>query len=503
MRRRGVDNDAETADASSHQRLEAIGVSKAFGSLKALEDVELTVLAGEVHVLVGENGAGKSTLVSLLNGSQAPDAGTVQVDGQKVDEPSVALDAGVATVRQHLSLVPSMTGLENVALAIGASADTETRRLVDEQADRYGVQARLSERVEDTEMPARQRLALLRALCQHPRFLLLDEPTTFLPPTEIPQFLETLRSLAEDGLGVLLITHRVEEVRAAADRGTVLRQGRVVATFSSAEMPDRRKLAALIAGHEVRDVTPAERHGGEVNLEARGLEVQGNHGQPLVRGIGIEATAGSIVGLAGVDGNGQEPLLLALGGFLQSSGGRIVHGGVDITSWPARRRLAAGIRSVPSNRRDGIVPEMTITEHFQIAGLPYDRASVEGALESYGVRPADAGARADRLSGGNQQKLQLALAIEQGGDVLLLSYPTSGLDVEAQVRIHEILIEEARRGTAIILASGELDELFAICDRIVVLNRGRTVGEQVRGGFDAEQLVSWYIAKDYENQERV
>lgn len=512
MRQRGIDkaetavasgiDKAKTAVASGRSRLEAIGVSKLFGHVQALDGVDLEVLGGEIHVLAGENGAGKSTLVSLLNGSRAPDAGRIVVDGHQLEpDPAAALAVGVVTMPQDLSLVPSMTGLENIALAVRRSAGTAPRQHASELAGRYGVRVELSQRIDEMEMPARQRLALLRALCQRPRMLLLDEPTTFLPPTEISAFLATLRSLAADGVGILLITHRIEEVRAAADRGTILRQGKVVANFSSAEMPSHRELAALIAGHEVRDVSPPARRPGATRLEMDDLEVRDGDDQLLVDGVRMQAAAGSILGLAGVDGNGQEPLLLALAGFLKPASGRVLHAEVDVTSWSARRRMDAGIRSVPSDRSHGIVRGLTLAEHFRIAGLPSDSASVEAALERYGVRPAEANARADRLSGGNQQKLQLALAIEHGCDVLLLPYPTSGLDVEAQVRVQEILVEEAERGTTVLFASGELDELFAVCDRIVVMNRGHAVGEQSRGEFDAEQLVSWFIAGEGQSEE--
>jgi ABC-type uncharacterized transport system ATPase subunit len=491
-----------TTSASSRTRLEALGVTKTFGSLRALSDVDFAVEGGEVHVLVGENGAGKSTLVSLLNGSRGPDAGSVRVGGTvlPLPDPKAALEHGVVTEHQELSLVTTMTGLENVALAIGKPAGRATRALARSLCDRYGLSVELAQPVHEMEMPARQRLALLRALCQRPRFLLLDEPTTFLPPTEIPTFLETVRSLAADGLGIVLISHRMDEVRAAADRVTVLRQGEVVAALASGEIPSGRELAALIAGHEVREVTPGDRPAGEQRIAAEDLEVRDGR-RTVVDGVRLAAAGGTIVGLAGVDGNGQEPLLLALAGLMRPAAGRVVHGDDDVTGWPVRRRMAAGIRSVPANRREGVVPGLTIAEHFRIAGLLRDPGVLPGLLERYDIRPADPGARADRLSGGNQQKLLLALAIEQPGDVLLLPYPTSGLDVDAQARVHTMLIDEARRGAAVVVASGDLDELMTLCDRIVVLNRGRIAGEQSRAEFDSQQLIRWFI--DAGDRERV
>lgn len=478
-------------------------MSKSFATVPALHAVDFAVRAGQVHVLVGENGAGKSTLVSLLNGAVAPDHGHVTLDENDLPagDQHAALAAGVVTVHQQLALVPTMTGLENIALAVSSAAGRKLRDHATEVLARYRLDVDLSLLVHDLDMPARQRLALARALCRRPRFLLLDEPTAYLPPTDIPSFLDLLRTLAADGVGIALITHRIEEVRAIADCGTVLRAGRGVASFSAGDMPSRDHLAALIAGHEVPRIDPGVVSEGPPHLRVDGLEVRDGEGHPVVNRLTLEVAAGSIVGLAGVDGNGQEPLLDAITGLATASSGTIRLGKHDITHWSARRRMHAGVRCVPNDRAEGIVPGFSIADHFRLADLPPGKAPVAAVLERYDVRPADPAALATSLSGGNQQKLLIALALEQPGQLLVLPYPTSGLDVDAQSRIYALLVDRARNaGTTILLASGELDELITICDRIVVLNRGRPAGEQRRGSFDANALVASFISSETEGE---
>ncbi|HEY0279040.1 MAG TPA: ATP-binding cassette domain-containing protein [Solirubrobacterales bacterium] len=470
------------------------GIRKAFGEFVANDDIDIEIGPGRIHALLGENGAGKSTLVSILDGRVAADRGEVTLGGGRLE--TVGRHGAVATVQQHLALVPSMTGLENIALALGRAADETLRSEIGAVEKRFGIEAPLEVRVAELELPQRQRIALVEALAQEPRILILDEPTTFLPPDEIAIFLTKVRELARSGVGVLLITHHLEEARSVADEVTVLRHGKVIEHHQASELPSSADLVAAMVGEAM--VEP-RRVGGlrpEVVLEVDGVTVV-DRGHRVVDTVDLELRRGEILGLAGVDGNGQAELLDALAGLRRVTAGTINFAARDVTREPLRSRLVAGLQFVSSERRrDGIVPGFTIAEHFSLFPLELPAAGLEDLLRRFDVRPPDPRMVAENLSGGNQQKMVFARAIQTAPAVLILAYPTQGLDVLATSRLHQVLCDRADAGMATILASSDLDELMGVCDRIAVMSRGRIVGALSAAEFDRQRLGSWFSAGD-------
>ncbi len=476
--------------------LDVRGISKTYGSIRANQDIDLRVAAGSVHALLGENGAGKSTLVNLINGRHVPDFGEIWFDGGLVAASDTSRpDSRIATVHQDLALVPVMTGLENIALALHRSADRDLRRTAADMQRRVGTNVDLDRPVEQLELPQRQRIELIKALCGEPRLLILDEPTTFLPPTETGPFLDVVRQLRDDGLAVLLITHRLDEARAVADCATVLRHGRVVARHLGPGLPDDQVLARQIVG---TDVPVPNRPHAVLGNEVLTLDTVSHReaGHPVVDEVSLRLRAGEILGLAGVDGNGQLELLELVAGLRRCTGGRIELSGRPIHGGTLHHRAELGLQYVSGDRRrDGIVPTFTIAEHFEVVLGKGSARGLDGVLRRADVRPPDPRARADELSGGNQQKLMMARALERRPTVMLLSYPTQGLDVLASAQLRQMLIGRADAGVAIIMASGDLDELLGMCDTVAVMNGGRVVGIQRSGAFDRDELSSWYTAR--------
>ncbi len=476
--------------------LVADGVTKSFGATRANDTVSLRLLGGEVHALLGQNGAGKSTLVGVLTGRLVADAGSVRLDGVELPagNPRAHAAAGIATVFQDLMLVPSMTALENIALALGLAASRTTRNRVAKVSEDFDLPVELDERVSQLELPQRQRIELLRALCQEPTILLLDEPTSLLPPTLIDVFLQKVRELADRGIAVLLITHRLDEARRIADRVTILRGGRVIGEYEHGGLPSTSELAQAMVGTTVVERSALVSATDEDVLEATELSVTDETKHRVVNDVSLCVSTGEILGVAGVDGNGQLELLEAMAGLREATAGRLHLQGEEITSSSSYERWHAGIHFVSGDRRrDGIVPTFSLADHFTYALGADVLDEVPSVLRTYAVQPPDPNFRADQLSGGNQQKLVIARACERDSKVLLLSYPTQGLDVQATANIRDILVENASRGTAIVFTSSDLDELLSISHRVVVMNRGRIVGEQDRDAYDRKQLAEWYV----------
>jgi simple sugar transport system ATP-binding protein len=481
---------ATVAPGSSVLRAERI--TKWFGSTHANDAVDLDLIAGEVHGLLGQNGAGKSTLIGIMTGRYAPDSGRIVAGGDELPsgDPRSAVAHGIATVFQDLVLVPSMTGLENIAVGLGVAATRETRERVLQVQEEYDLPAKLDVVVHDLEVPERQRIELLRALCQAPRALLLDEPTSLLPPTRVAPFLAGVKRLTEHGLAVLLITHRLQEARSICDRITILRQGRVVAAHTQDDFPSNDELAiemlgtAVVEHFEVGEVGPPQ-------LDVRELTVRDALKHVVVESVSFDVRQGEIVGLAGVDGNGQVELLEAIAGLRPPYEGCVLLHGEDITSMRHERRFHSGIVIVSGDRRrHEIVPELSVAEHFE-----YVRGSIrpdlQRLLEDYNVRPPTPSLRGDSLSGGNQQKMIMARACDSAPKVLLASYPTQGLDVQASVNIRELLLDRARKGSAIIVSSSDLDEVLSISHRVIVMNHGRIMGVMAREEVDRRKLAAW------------
>ena len=464
--------------------LELRGIAKRFGSVRALHGADFLLAPGEVHALLGENGAGKTTLMLVALGLLRPEEGELRVDGilQVVDSPRTARTLGIGMVHQHFTSVPALTVAENVALGAGHGIG---RGLSAPAAGT--VQARLwtgldpAAKVETIPVGLRQRLEIVKALAADARILLLDEPTAVLTPPEVDDLLDTVRRFAADGGSVVLITHKLDEVFRVADRVTVLRDGRVTLTAPLPEVtPDQvaeamlgRVAEATAAGAPPR-TRPSPTPGGELRVDARGLRLAGLDG----RGIGLEGAdlmvhAGEIVGLAAVEGNGHRELLHAVAGLASPLAGLL--------------RVDGPVALVPEDRTtEGLIPELSLAENVTL-GLgaeapwvrrgwidwPAARARTRQLLIEFDVRAPGPSAKALALSGGNQQKLVMARALEGRPKVLVAEGPTRGLDIAATAAVHGHLRRAAREGVAVLLYSADLDEVLSLAHRVVVVARGR------------------------------
>jgi simple sugar transport system ATP-binding protein len=489
------------------------GITKRFGNKTVLEDVSLDVSPGEVHCLLGENGAGKSTLCNIVFGVHRADAGVVELGGERFEPegPAHALRSGVAMVHQHFSLVGNMTALENLMLgrAQGRLDPRAMEARVTPLAEQFGLAAPLHKPVEDLSVGERQRIEILKCLLEKPRLLVLDEPTAVLPPREVAGLLEICRRVAGEGCGVVLVTHKLTEIGAVAHRTSVLRRGRVVDTVAM-EGADLGALVRAMVGREVRslDVAPGAKAeavrpdplpGTDRGLRLEGLAWKNEAGVTRLD-VTLSIGPGEIVGVAGVEGNGQRELGDILAGLSAPSAGRVLLNGEDITGLPPRELTRRGIGIVPEDRhRVGCHVDLTVAENLWLgqAGrftrfglLQRDRMRREAQerLSAFDVRggPDD---RFGDLSGGNQQKVVLAreLAIDPLA-FLLAAQPTRGLDVGAVEAVYGHIRRARDGGAAVLLVSSELDELLAVVDRVVVLYRGRVVGEVPAGREQTERV---------------
>lgn len=479
-------------------------VTKVYGTTRANDAMSIEIRSGEVHGLLGQNGAGKSTLVGILTGHIQPDAGRVLADDEPVDLSSgeAARNAGIVAVYQSPMLVLSMTGLENVALTLGRPPTPAVRERLTQITERVKLPVELDTRLEQLDMAARLRIEFAGALCQSPKVLLLDEPTTFLPPTQVDDFLECVRRLADDGMAVLMITHRLNEARQVCDRVTVIRAGAVVACYSHDEFPGNDALAMAMLGEAVTEPEPKGAPKSEAALSVSGLSSPAhNQSEVALANIDLDVNVGEIVGIAGVDGNGQIDLLEAIAGLRSSSGVVALHGD-DLAHLPYAARFRRGLQLLSGDRRRyGIVPELTVFEHFAFALDDPSRDEVLEQLAAYDTRPLDLDIAASDLSGGNQQKVMLARALMAHPRVLMLAHPTQGLDVSAAARIHGALLEHARGGVGVVIVSSDLDELLGLCDRVMVMYRGCIVGSQRRGAIDRRVLAHWFVGSSEQGGE--
>jgi simple sugar transport system ATP-binding protein len=487
------------------------GISKQFGGRPALEQVSLEVHAGEVHCLLGENGAGKSTLCNIVFGVHQPDDGHLMLDGRQFLPlgPGHALASGVAMVHQHFSLVGNMSAIENMLLgrARGRSLKlADMAKRVRGLSEEYGLEVDLDRPVEELSVGERQRIEVLRCLLDGPQLLVLDEPTAVLPPREVGALLEICRRLAERGCGLVLVTHKLAEIAEIAHRTTVLRRGRVVETVTMAGAgTDLGALVRAMVGREVRPLelrgnadaaaatsvgeempaTPTERPA----LEIEGLVVKDAAGATRLD-ISLSVRRGEIVGLAGVEGNGQSQLGAVLAGLLAPTTGRVRIGGTDVSGWPPRELSRIGVGIVPEDRHAvGCHLALSVAENLLLGTLDqYTRfgllrrdrmaRAAEQRMKAHDVRAAGPDAPMSSLSGGNQQKVVLARELALDPLVFLLAaQPTRGLDVGAVESVYTEIRRACTRGAGVLLISSELDELLAVADRVMVIYRGRIVGE--------------------------
>ena len=472
------------------------GIEKRFGAVQANRGASLEVAAGEIHALVGENGAGKSTLMRILAGLIEPDAGMVQVSGRDVTgwRTSDAIAAGVGMVHQHFMLVPTLTVAENVVLGRephrGPVLDLERARVdVTDVASRYGLRVEASRRVGDLSVGEAQRVEILKTLFRGARILILDEPTAVLSPLEVQDLWRVLRALKDGGGTIVLITHKLDEVMQISDRVTVMRRGETVARMATRET-NPAELARAMVGREVAlgGVALTARAPGPPGLVVRDLEVAGTRRARDVDGVSFTVASGEILGLAGVEGNGQSALLDAIAGLRPVASGSIALGARDITAASVAERAAAGLAHIPEDRhRRGLILDYSVADNLILGRQGrfarwgrLDRARVaehaRTAVERFDIRPPDASLPARALSGGNQQKI--VIAREMGGDfsVLLAAQPTRGVDVGAIEFIHAQLRAARDAGKAVLLVSAELQEILALSDRVAVMYGGKLVG---------------------------
>jgi simple sugar transport system ATP-binding protein len=505
-----VAGDPPTAGGST-ALVELRGITKRFpGGTLANDAIDLELRHGEILALLGENGAGKSTLMSILYGLLRRDEGEIRLRGHPVRFRSAhdAIRHGLGMVHQHFMLVPTLTVAENLMLGQPSPRAPllEDRRAVAariaELARRHGLAVEPHSRVESLSVGQQQRVEILKALYRGAEILILDEPTAVLTPQEVDELLAVLRGLAADGRSIVFISHKLDEVLRLADRIAVLRGGRLVATVPAAST-DARTLGRLMVGRDLEDVVATHAAGqGEPRLTLRGVEAVDDRGVPALCGIDLVVHAGEIVGIAGVDGNGQRELEEVIAGLRAPRSGRILLAGRDVTVATTSRRLAAGLGYVASDRygrallRDFTIADNLVLERFHRppfsrAGI-LDRAAIEGharrLVEAFGIRAASIKSSAGRLSGGNAQKLVLARALSQAPTVLLVCQPTRGVDVGAIELVHGELLRRRDAGMAVLLISTELDEVLALSDRILVLYEGRIAGERRAGEATAEEL---------------
>ncbi|MCY9662082.1 ATP-binding cassette domain-containing protein [Paenibacillus chondroitinus] len=490
--------------------LEANQLVKRFGELLACNKVDLQVLAGEVHAILGENGAGKSTLMKMISGVYSVDEGTMKWLGEEVrlQSPAKAKAQGIGMVYQDFRLVPALSVLENIVLAITNKGvfmnRTKIRQQILEVSVRYGISVNPDAWVWQLDLGERQRVEILKVLLMKgTRLIIFDEPTSVLTPIEVDAFLQMLDRLRKDHYAVLLITHKINEVMAVADRVTVLRHGSVIYTATQEANFTGDQLVASMMGMKqlvkLEERTPwiASSQVPVHALQGRQLTIQDDHGQMIVDGIDISIEKGKIVGIAGISGNGQKELFEALFGLRALSSGSLIINGINLTSSPVKAYIDAGMVLVSEDPlTDSVIAGFTILEHMVLAGLPmkpkglgmdwsYIRSQLQARKEVQVLGLADPDRRADRLSGGNVQRMILSRALLKEPSVLLVSYPSRGLDIGTTRSIQNMLIDLADKGAAILLISEDLGELFALSDELLVLSNAKLHGPFIPSETDA------------------
>ncbi|WP_137288755.1 ABC transporter ATP-binding protein [Natronorubrum halophilum] len=490
----GAAGSGDTGDAAD-LAVHLDGITKRFPGVVANDDVDLRVERGTVHALLGENGAGKTTLMNVLYGLYEPNEGRVVVNGDEraFDSPRDAIDAGVGMIHQHFMLVDTMTVAENIALGNeptkwgGLAVDRERiNREIRDLCDRYGFDVDPQATVEEISVGVQQRVEILKALYRGADILILDEPTAVLTPQEVEGLYDVLEELTNQGKTIIFITHKLGEATHAADGITILRDGESVSTVDP-DRTTREELAEHMVGREVlleTETDPAET--GTAILSTSDLAVEDARGVEVVSGIDLEVRAGEILGIAGVDGNGQAELIEAITGIRTPDRGEITFADEDITEWTRRERIDAGMAYIPEDRQErGLVMPFDLVENgvlgsqrsppFARSGrIDWDgvRGHSEEIIDTYDVRPPDADADAESLSGGNQQKFIVGREFERDPRLVVATHPTRGVDIGSTEFIHERLLELRQEGVATLLVSSNLDEVRSLSDRLAVIYEG-------------------------------
>ena len=476
--------------------IEMLNIRKEFPGIVANDDITLQLKRGEIHALLGENGAGKSTLMNVLFGLYQPEKGQIKVNGEevKITSPNIANDLGIGMVHQHFMLVDTFTVTENIILGKeptkGGRIDLkEASKEVRELSERYGLKIDPDAKISEISVGMQQRVEILKTLYRGAEILIFDEPTAVLTPQEIKELIQIMKNLISEGKSIILITHKLKEIMEVCDRCTVIRKGKGIGTVNVSES-NPNELASLMVGREVvfttvkKDAKPA----GDV-LEISNLVVKDSRGVNAIRGLNLTVKAGEIVGIAGVDGNGQTELIEAITGLRKSESGSIKLNGNELINKKPRKITESGIGHIPQDRhKHGLVLDYSIGENMVLQTYYKEPFSKNGILkfknifdkarkliEEFDVRTPSEHTPARALSGGNQQKAIIAREIDRNPDLLIAAQPTRGLDVGAIEFIHKRLIEQRDQGRGVLLISFELDEILNVSDRIAVIYEGAIV----------------------------
>lgn len=499
------------AGESSEYAVQMHGITKRFGPFCALQDMNLNVKKGSIHSLLGENGAGKSTLMNILYGLYQADEGEIFVNGEKVDikNPNVAIEHGIGMVHQHFMLVDDFTVTQNIVLGneitshMGIVDAKKARKKILDIVEKYGLEVDPDAKVSDISVGMQQRVEILKALYRGAELLILDEPTAVLTPQEIDDLISIMNNLAKDGKAIIIITHKLKEIKASSDICTIIRRGRYIDTLLVKGVTEN-ELATLMVGHEVKlvvDKTPA--NAGEVVFEIKDLIVKNDRKLDAVKGLSLQVRKGEIVGIAGIDGNGQRELVEAINALTPVASGHITINGKPLENTSPRQVIDSGVSTIPEDRQKrGLVLDFSVNENCvleQYRRTPFSKKGIllkkemeeftKELIQEYDVRPEDCGPRrAGSLSGGNQQKVIIGREIAMDPDILIAVQPTRGLDVGAIETVHRTLIRERDKGKAVLLISFELDEVMNVSDTIAVIYDGKIQDTFKQGTVDENTI---------------
>ena len=491
----------------SQKVVEMKKITKKFGNFIANDSIDLTVHKGEVHALLGENGAGKSTLMNILYGLYHPTDGEIHINGKlvKMDNPNVAIENGIGMVHQHFMLVQPFTVAQNIILGteptkgLGAVDIKKAIEDVKGLSEKYGLYVDPNAKIEDITVGMQQRVEILKALYRGAEILILDEPTAVLTPQEIQELMQIIRNLTKEGKSVIIITHKLKEIKAAADYCTIIRRGKYIDTVKVSDVTED-DLAAMMVGREVNfKVDKEDAKPENLVLEIKDLLVKDNRKISVVDNLSLEVRAGEILGIAGIDGNGQSELVEALTGLRKAESGSIKINGRELLNKNPKEMFNNGVKNIPEDRHkrglilDFSVAENTVLQNYKDARFSkkgiLDKGAIdkyaEGIIERFDVRPTDYTTKARALSGGNQQKVIIGREVDNievakkatgEAQLLIATQPTRGLDVGAIEFVHQALVKQRDEGNAVLLVSLELDEVMNVSDRIAVIYEGKIVG---------------------------
>ena len=507
--------------------IEMIGITKTFPGVVANDDVTIKVRENEVLALLGENGAGKSTLMSVLFGAYEADQGIIKIRGKevKIKDPNAATALGIGMVHQHFKLVHNYTVTENIVLGMESVnrfgvLDLKTaEKRVAELSEQYGLMVNPRDKIEDITVGMQQRVEILKTLYRNADIIIFDEPTAVLTPQEIDELMNIIRRLKAEGKTIIIITHKLDEIKAVGERCTVLRRGRLIGTVNVADVTEH-DLAEMMVGRAVKfeiDKKPA--NPSRTVLALKHLCVKSSRGRLAVKDLSLDVRAGEIVGIAGVDGNGQSELIYAITGLLPVESGSIMLNGTDITKYSIRERIEAGVGHIPEDRqKHGLVSEFTAAENIVLKNYykaPYSsksgllnyqaiEAKTAELIRDFDIRAGEGTATsAGSMSGGNKQKLIIAREIELSPEVLVVAQPTRGLDVGAIEYIRQRIIDERDKGRAVLLVSFELDEIMNLCDRIATISKGSIVGVFNAGEVTEREIGVMMAGSKHKNTQEV